>query len=66
MGAARLGTLVNFVSHTVIVGFSAGAAVLIASTQIKTFFGIDVPADASFLETLRQLAVQAGRINPFT
>jgi SulP family sulfate permease len=65
MGAARLGTLVNFVSHTVIIGFSAGAAVLIASTQIKTFFGIAVPADASFLETLRQLALQTGHINPY-
>src|SRR3954465_5737045 len=30
MGLARLGTLVNFISHTVIVGFSAGAAILIA------------------------------------
>ena len=37
MGLARLGALVNFVSRTVIIGFSAGAAVLIASTQIKFF-----------------------------
>ena len=65
MGLARLGALVNFVSHTVIIGFSAGAAVLIASSQIKSFFGIAVPADASFLETLRQLVLQAGHINPY-
>ncbi|MBK9606231.1 MAG: SulP family inorganic anion transporter [Betaproteobacteria bacterium] len=65
MGIARLGALVNFVSHTVIIGFSAGAAVLIASSQIKSFFGIAVPADASFLETLRQLVLQAGHINPY-
>jgi SulP family sulfate permease len=31
LGALRLGTLVNFVSHTVVVGFTAGAAVLIAA-----------------------------------
>src|SRR5438132_11449728 len=54
MGIARLGTLVNFISHTVIIGFSAGAAVLIAASQIKAFVGIPIPADASFLETLRQ------------
>ena len=64
MGLARLGALVNFVSRTVIIGFSAGAAVLIASTQIKLFFGISVPADASFVETLRQFGLQLNHINP--
>jgi sulfate permease, SulP family len=65
MGIARLGALVNFISHTVIIGFSAGAAILIATSQIKSFFGIPIPAEASFLETLRQLAIQVGRINPW-
>jgi len=37
MGLARLGTLVNFISHSVIVGFTAGAALLIATKQIKNF-----------------------------
>jgi len=58
MDIARLGTLVNFISHTVIIGFSAGAAILIATSQFKTFFGIPIPAEASFIETLLQLAVQ--------
>ena len=65
MGLARLGALVNFVSHTVISGFAAGAAVLIASTQVGSFFGIDVPPDASFLSILRQLVVQVGDVNPY-
>jgi SulP family sulfate permease len=65
MGIARLGGLVNFISHTVIVGFSAGTAILIATTQIKAFFGISIPAEASFLETLWQLAIQARNINPW-
>jgi sulfate permease, SulP family len=65
MGLARLGTLVNFISNTVIVGFSAGAAILIAATQVKGFFGLSMPADASFVETLRQFALQLGRINPY-
>ncbi len=38
MGYAKLGTLVNFISHSVIIGFTAGAAILIASNQIKHFF----------------------------
>lgn len=42
MGLVRLGTLVNFISHSVIVGFTAGAACLIAAKQAKTFFGIDL------------------------
>lgn len=65
MGIARLGALVNFISHTVIIGFSAGAAILIATSQLKVFFGIPIPADASFFETLHQFALQAGHINPW-
>jgi sulfate permease, SulP family len=65
MGLARLGTLVNFISHTVILGFSAGAAILIASTQLKAFFGLPIPSEASFLETLHQLVLDLGKINPY-
>ena len=52
MGIARLGVLVNFISHTVIIGFTAGAALLIASSQIKNFFGLDIPRGAHFHEVL--------------
>jgi SulP family sulfate permease len=65
MGLARLGTLVNFISHTVIVGFSAGAAILIATSQIKGFFGIAIPAGTSFAGTLRQFVLQFGQVNPW-
>jgi SulP family sulfate permease len=65
MGVARLGTLVNFISHTVIVGFSAGAAILIATQQLKSFLGIPILADASFVQTLRQTVLQIGHINPW-
>lgn len=54
MGLARLGTLVNFISHTVIIGFTAGAAILIAVSQIKNFFGLDIPRGAHFHEVLFQ------------
>lgn len=52
MGLARLGSLVNFISHTVIVGFTAGAALLIASSQIKNFFGVEIPRGAHFHEVI--------------
>jgi SulP family sulfate permease len=50
-GLARLGTLVNFVSHTVVIGFTAGAALLIATSQMKHVLGIVIPKGESFLHT---------------
>lgn len=50
-GLARLGVLVNFVSHTVVIGFTAGAAILIATSQMKAITGIFVPKGESFLHT---------------
>jgi SulP family sulfate permease len=40
LGLARMGALVNFISHSVVVGFTAGAALLIAAKQLKHFFGV--------------------------
>ncbi|RWX50696.1 sulfate permease, SulP family [Candidatus Electrothrix marina] len=50
-GLARLGSLVNFVSHTVVIGFTAGAAILIATSQVKHITGIPIPKGESFLHT---------------
>jgi SulP family sulfate permease len=50
-GLARLGKLVNFVSHTVVIGFTAGAAILIATSQMKHVLGIYIPKGESFLHT---------------
>lgn len=52
MGIARLGVFVNFISHTAIIGFTAGAAILIAASQIKNFLGIEIAQGSSFYETL--------------
>ena len=65
LGALRLGTLVNFVSHTVVVGFTAGAAVLIAASQVKNFFGIEVARGSSVWRVLSSLVQQFEQINPF-
>ncbi|MBN1220399.1 MAG: sulfate permease [Anaerolineae bacterium] len=43
IGLARLGALVNFVSHSVIVGFSAGAGILISLGQLPHLLGLEIP-----------------------
>ncbi len=63
MGLARLGTLVNFISHSVVIGFTAGAAILIAANQIKHFFGIGIPRGAHFYEVIFSAFAQAENIN---
>jgi SulP family sulfate permease len=50
-GLAKFGMLVNFVSHNVVIGFTAGAALLIASSQIPYIVGIDIPRGEDFLNT---------------
>lgn len=65
LGVARMGVLVNFISHTVVIGFTAGAALLIAGSQIKNFFGIEIPRGTAFFETLVLLGRQFGDINPY-
>jgi SulP family sulfate permease len=48
MGATGLGSAVRFIPRPVVIGFTNGIAVLIASTQIKDFFGLriaNVPGD---------------------
>jgi SulP family sulfate permease len=65
MGVARLGTLVNFISHTVILGFTAGAALLIAGSQVKNFFGLDIPREAKFHEVLIELGGHVLDIEPW-
>ncbi|MBR1877633.1 MAG: STAS domain-containing protein [Paludibacteraceae bacterium] len=48
MGLAHLGSVIKFVPYPVIVGFTAGIAVTIFSTQMNDFFGLgltDVPAN---------------------
>lgn len=65
-GLARLGVLVNFISHTVVVGFTAGAAMLIVTSQIRNFFGVQIPAGASFFHSLQAFASGIGEVEPYT
>ncbi len=48
MGFARLGSVIKFIPHPLIVGFTSGIALIIFSSQIKDFFGLQmgtIPAD---------------------
>ena len=47
-GVFRLGQMIKFIPHPVVTGFTAGIAVIIASSQIKDFLGLsiaEVPAE---------------------
>lgn len=65
LGLARMGVLVNFISHSVVIGFTAGAAVLIAASQIKNFFGIPIPRGAPIHVVVEQFILQFGSVNPY-
>ncbi len=67
MGASGLGSAVKFIPRPVVIGFTNGIAILIASTQIKDFFGLKtgkVPGD--FVGRFKVLAHSAGTISPMT
>lgn len=47
-GVAKLGQMIKFIPHPVVTGFTAGIAVIIATSQVKDFLGLSlasVPAD---------------------
>ncbi len=58
----RLSSLINFISDTVLLGFKAGAALVIASTQLPKFFGIKGSGD-NFFERIWHLATHTGETN---
>ncbi len=63
LGLSRMGTLVNFVSHSVVIGFTAGAALLIATSQVKHIFGLEVARGLSFQETWMTILHELGNTN---
>lgn len=62
-GLARLGTLVNFVSHSVVIGFTSGAAILIATSQLKHVLGLSLPGSNDFLEVWLHIFGRLNEIN---
>ncbi|MDU8944194.1 SulP family inorganic anion transporter [Ovoidimarina sediminis] len=66
MGLARLGFLVNFLSHPVISGFSSAAALVIGFSQLKYLLGIDIPRTHLITETIGHAVSQIGQTNLVT
>lgn len=56
LGMVRFGALVNFVSHSVVLGFTLGAAVVIALGQMPNLMGIDLPSQTTALKSLIAVA----------
>ena len=65
MGLARMGALVNFISHTVVIGFTAGAAVLIAASQVSNFLGLGLARGLPVHQVVAQVASRPGDANPY-
>ena len=53
-GVVRLGKVIDFVSHTVLVGFTAGAGVLIALGQVNTLLGMSIK-DSAAMSTMEKM-----------
>ncbi|MGH7711841.1 MAG: SulP family inorganic anion transporter, partial [Gemmatimonadaceae bacterium] len=65
MGVARLGQIIKFIPHPVVIGFTSGIAVVIFSSQVKDFLGLrmgDVPA--AFLQKWAAYGSSLTRITP--
>ena len=67
MGLTGLGSAVRFIPRPVIIGFTNGIAILIASTQIKDFLGLRTgPVPSNFLPRMKFLAQHIGTVQPAT
>lgn len=62
LGLARVGAIVDKVPHSVIVGFTAGAAVLIVNSQLGALLGLTLPRGTSVLTNLHAAATQLGAV----
>lgn len=63
LGLLRLGGVVNLLSHPVVTGFTAGAALVIASSQLKHITGVPIPSDLTPLSQVAFLLAHASSIS---
>ena len=63
MGLLKMGKLVNFVSHSVVIGFTAGAGILIAFKQLKHVFGVKVPQGSTIIEIVSYISNNISETN---
>ena len=65
MGLLKMGKLVNFVSHSVVIGFTAGAGILIAFKQLKHVFGLNIPQGSTIPEIVLYIISHISESNGF-
>jgi SulP family sulfate permease len=64
MGLTGFGAAVRYIPRPVTIGFTNGIAILIASTQIKDFLGLNIDhASSDLVERLRELWQHLGTVN---
>lgn len=54
-GIARLGSMVSFVSHSVMIGFTAAAAILIGVSQLAGVIGVEVEQGGTVIERMQKV-----------
>ncbi len=66
LGLARLGRVIEIVPYPVVIGFTAGIAVVIATLQLKDFLGLDIGAlDGHFTDKVAQIIEALPSVNPW-
>jgi SulP family sulfate permease len=60
LGAFKLGVVVNFISHPVIVGFTNAAAIIIGLSQLNKVFGVSMGRSESFIKDIWGVLQQVG------
>ncbi|MDF2774371.1 MAG: sulfate transporter [Geminicoccaceae bacterium] len=64
LGVFKLGTMIKFIPHPLVTGFTSGIGVLIAVNEVRDFFGLQVATmPAEFVEKIETLALAAGTTN---
>ena len=64
MGFAKLGKLIEIVPYPVVIGFTAGIGVVIATLQIKDFLGLDIASlDGNYIDKISLIAHQLPSFN---
>jgi SulP family sulfate permease len=65
LGATGMGTAVKFIPRPVVIGFTNGIAILIASTQIRDFLGLTISENTGeFIPRMIAIAAHIGTITP--
>ena len=59
LGVLRLGVLVDFLSHPVVIGFTNAAAIIIATSQLSKIFGVVVEKGEHHYDTIWRVIVAA-------